>query len=129
MYNTKFCKITHLTERQAILCEWKQFCKNDDYRNPLIYGQELINEHNIDTWITDTTNGFESAEADTKWLLEEFVPQIIASSVETIIFIMKKDSPLQSEIEGQVVALSEFFDVRVVEEKIHFYDDLKTRRV
>jgi len=42
---------------------------------------------------------------------------------------MKKDSPLQSEIEGQVVALSEFFDVRVVEKKIHFYDDLKTRRV
>jgi len=116
MYNTKFCKITHLKEHNAILCEWKQFCKNDDYRNPLRYGQELINEHNIDTWITDSTNGFESDEADTKWLLEEFVPEMIDSSVESIVFVMKEDSPLQSEIEGQVVALSEFFEVRVVEE-------------
>ena len=116
MYNTKFCKITHLKEQNSILCEWKQFSKGDDYRNPLRYGLELINKHNITTWITDTTNGFESEEADTKWLLEEFVPSTIESFVEQIIFIMKEDSPLKNEIEGQVEALSEFFEVKIIED-------------
>ena len=118
MYNTKYCKITHLKEEDIILCQWKQFCKGDDYRDPLRYAQEEIKKHNISTWITDTTNGFESEEADTKWLLEEFIAQMIESSIETIIFIMKKDSVLKDEIEGQVQALSEFFEVRIVEQVI-----------
>ena len=46
-----------------------------------------IEKHKIGTWITDTTNGFESEEADTKWLLEEFVPSMISSSIEKILII------------------------------------------
>ena len=114
MYNTKFCKITHLKKENAILCEWKQFCRGDDYRDPLRYAKEEINKHNISTWITDTTKGFESEEADIMWLLEKFMPQMIESSVEKIIFIMKEDSALKSEIEGQIEALSEFFEVKVI---------------
>lgn len=115
MYHTEFCKVTHLKEQNSVLCEWKQFCKGDDYRNPIRYGLELINEYNINTWITDTTNGFESKEADTKWLLEEFIPLMIGSSVKKIIFIIKNDSPLIDEIAGQVEPLNEFFEVNLVE--------------
>ena len=32
----------------------------------------MIKEYNISTWVTDTINGFENEEADTKWLLEEY---------------------------------------------------------
>ena len=113
MYNTKFCQITYLNEKNSILCEWKQFCKGDDYRNPFRYGLELINKHSITTWITDTTNGFENEEADTVWLLEEFMPLMIESSVETIVFVMKEDSPLKNEIEGQIEVLLEFFEVKI----------------
>jgi len=114
-YNTPYCQIQHLKTQNALLCTWKQFCKGDDYRNPLRYALEEINKHHINTWITDTTHGFESEEADTKWLLEEFVPQAIESSIEKIVFIIAKDSPLQDEIEGQAVALREFFEVELVE--------------
>ena len=116
MYNTKFCKITHLKKENAILCKWKQFCNGDDYRNPLRYAQEEINKHNITTWITDTTNGFESEDTDTQWLLEEFMPSMIESSIEKIIFIIANDSPLMEEIRGQEVALSEYFEVLLVED-------------
>ena len=116
MYNTKYCKIIHLKKENAILCEWKQFCKGDDYRDPLRYAHEEINKHNISTWITDTTNGFESEEADTKWLLEEFMPTMIGSSVKKIIFIIASDSPLIAEIKGQKMALSEYFEVVLVED-------------
>lgn len=116
MYNTIYCQIQHLKTKNAILCKWKQFCKGDDYRNPLRYALKEINKHNISTWITDTTNGFESEEADTKWLLEEFISQAIESSIEKIVFIIANDSPLQDEIEGQAVALREFFEVELVEQ-------------
>jgi len=116
MYNTIYCQIQHLKTQNTILCKWKQFCKGDDYRNPLRYALEEINKHHIITWITDTTHGFESEEADTKWLLEKFVPQAIESSIEKIIFIIANDSPLKDEIEGQAMALREFFEVELVED-------------
>ena len=115
MYETKYCKVEYQKNKNAIFCEWKQFCKGDEYRNPLRYGAELIEKYKPTTWITDTTNGFESEEADTKWLLEEFVPKMIESSIEKIIFVIKSDSPLMGEILGQKKALGEFFEVLLLE--------------
>ena len=115
MYNTQYCQIQHLKAKNAILCQWKQLCKGDDYRDPLRYATQEIEKHQITTWITDTTNGFESEEADTKWLLEEFVQSMIISSIEKVIFIIANDSPLMEEIKGQEVALSQFFEVELVE--------------
>ena len=115
MYNSKYCQLSHLKEQNAILCEWKAFCKGDDYRNPLKFATKEIEKHKIGTWITDTTNGFESEEADTQWLLEEFVPSMISSSIEKVVFIIANDSPLLEEIKAQEVALSEFFEVELVE--------------
>jgi len=115
MHNTPYCNIQHLKSQNAILCKWKQFCKGDDYRNPLLYAKDEIAKHNISTWITDTTHGFESDEADTKWLLEEFVPIMIESSIEKIIFIIADDSPLMGEIRAQEMALNAFFEVELVD--------------
>ena len=115
MYNTKYCKVKYIKAQNAILCQWKQFCKGDDYREPLKFATHEIEKYQITTWITDTTNGFESDEADTKWLLEEFVPSMISSSIEKVVFIIADDSPLMEEIKAQEVALSEFFKVELVE--------------
>ena len=116
MYNTKYCQLKYLQEKNAILCKWKQFCKGDDYRDPLKFAAQEIKKYQISTWITDTTNGFESEATDTQWLLEEFVPSMINSSIEKVIFIIADDSPLMDEIKGQEVALNEFFEVELVED-------------
>jgi len=83
---------------------------------PFCYGLELIKKHNITTWITDTTNGFENEEADTVWLLQEILPQFIESSLEKIVFIIAEESPLMGEILGQKEALGAFFEVELLEE-------------
>jgi hypothetical protein len=115
MYNTQYCKIVYQKEKNAIFCQWELFCKGDDYRNPLRYGAELIVKYQPKIWITDTTNGFESDKADTKWLLEEFIPKMIESSIEKIIFIIRNDSPLMDEILAQKEALGKFFEVERLE--------------
>ncbi len=115
IYNTPYCQLKHLKAQNAILCQWKQFCRGDDYREPLKFATQEIEKYQITTWITDTTNGFESEEADTKWLLNEFVPSMISSSIEKVVFIIANDSPLIHEIKAQEVALSLFFEVELVE--------------
>ena len=115
MYDTSYCKVIYLQEKNAIFCQLKQFCKGDDYRDPFRYGAKLIDKHHPKTWITDTTNGFENEKEDTVWLLEEFVPQMIESSIEKIIFIIKNNSPLMDEIVGQKEALKAFFEVELIE--------------
>lgn len=114
MFESDFCNVTYTIDQNAILCRWKKFCSGDDYREPLKYGLELIFKHNASTWITDTTNGFESEADDTRWLVEDFLPQTIGSSIKNIVFIMRDDSPLRDEIEGQAAALKEYFDVEIV---------------
>ena len=115
IYTTPYCQLKHLKEKNAILCKWKQFCEGDDYRKPLKFAVKEIEKYKITTWITDTTNGFESTEVDTKWLLEEFVPSIISSSIKKVVFIIANDSPLLEEIKAQEVALEKFFEVELVE--------------
>ncbi len=118
MFESSFCKVSYLEKQNAILCEWKKFCKNQDYQNPLEYGLELLNQYSATTWITDTTNGFENDEADSKWLIEEFIPKTIDSTCKNIIFIMRDDSPLKEEILFQKEALSKFFNVEIAENLI-----------
>jgi hypothetical protein len=115
MYETQYFKVNYLENENAILCEPKQFAKGNDYRSPFRYGAELIEKYKPTTWITDTTHGFKNEEADTVWLLEEFIPKLIESSIEKIIFIIKNDSPLMDEILGQKKTLDLFFEVELVE--------------
>jgi len=115
MFETKFCNIKYLEKHNAVFCQWKQFCKENDYREPFEYGLKLINVKNATIWITDTTNGFENESEDTQWLLETFIPKTTESSCDAIVFIIKEDSPLKDEIDGQTKALSQYFTVRQIE--------------
>jgi hypothetical protein len=108
---TKFCKVTYLEKQNAVLCEWQQFCKGNDYRQPLEFGLNLLLKTGATTWITDTTNGFENESEDTQWLLEEFLPKVLQTNCKKIVFIMEQNSPLQAEIDAQAVALGEYFEV------------------
>ena len=115
LMETEFCKIEHIKDLDAVLCSWKKYCSNDDYRNPLKYGLELINQTNATTWIADTTNGFEGTKEDSQWLATEFGPQAINSTCKTIVFIIKENSPLKNEIELHSQILKQFFEVKIVD--------------
>ena len=122
MFESEFCKIEYIEKYNAVLCQWKKFCKSDDYKNPFEFGLKLIKEKNVTVWITDTTNGFENEPEDTQWLLKNFIPKTIDSSCDTIIFIIKNNSQLKNEIDEQTKALSQYFNVKQIEslDKINF---------
>jgi isopenicillin N synthase-like dioxygenase len=115
MYESEFCKVEYLQNINAVLCTWKKYCEFNDYREPLQYGLKLINQNNATTWITDTSNGFESTTEDNQWLAIKFSPQAIDSTCKKVIFIIKNDSPLKNEIELHSQLLKQFFEVELVE--------------
>ena len=116
MFESEFCKVEYLQNINAVLCTWKKYCEFNDYREPLQYGLKLINQNNATTWITDTSNGFESTPEDNEWLATKFSPQAINSTCEKVVFIIKNDSPLKNEIELQEQLLKQFFEVELAEE-------------
>ena len=104
MYESKFCKVAYLQDINAVLCSWKEYCEFNDYREPLQYGLKFINENNATTWITDTTNGFQSTSEDNQWLATEFSPQAINSTCKKVVFIIKKYTPVsESPLSGRTV--------------------------
>ncbi len=115
MFESEFCKVEYLQNINAVLCTWKKYCEFNNYREPLQYGLKLINQNNATTWITDTSNGFESTPEDNQWLATEFSPQTINSTCKKVIFIIKNDSPLKNEIELHSQLLKQFFEVELVE--------------
>jgi len=115
MFESEFCKVEYLQNINAVLCTWKKYCEFNDYREPLQNGLKLINKHSATTWITDTSNGFESTSEDNQWLATEFSPQAINSTCKKVVFIIKSDSPLKNEIESQSQLLKQFFEIELVE--------------
>ena len=116
MYKTNFCKVEYVQDLNAVLCSWKQYCESHDYREPLEYGLTLIHKHKATTWITDTTYGFTSTQADNQWLATEFTPLAVQSSCKNIVFIIANSSPLKEEITLHAQMLKPFFNVQLIEE-------------
>jgi hypothetical protein len=115
LFSSEFCNVEYLENHNAIFCQWKKFCTLDNYRKPFEIGLELIREKSVTTWVTDTTNGFENELEDTEWLLGNFLPKIVETSCNQIVFVIQKESPLKHEIDEQTKVLSQYFNVQQIE--------------
>jgi len=114
MYNSKYCEVLYIENKNAVLCKWKAYCKARDYQEPLEYGLELAIQNNASIWITDATNGFKSEMEDNMWLATVFSPRAISSTIKTIVFIIQENSELYDEIQLHSNLLKQFFEVKIV---------------
>ena len=111
MYSSKFCDVVYDDERNLVLVTWKEMCRDDEYRNPLLYALEIMQKHPGCSYCADTRSGFENEEADTQWLFDVFLPQAAETSCKKTFFIIDRDHSLKEELEGQAVELRKLFDV------------------
>ena len=111
MYRSEFCDIDYNKELNIVLTTWKKFCCKDDYRNPLLYSLEIMQENNDCQYVADTRTGFENDPADTQWLLDVFLLQAAKTSCKMIFFIIDKDNKLKDELESQSAELKKLFEV------------------
>ena len=111
MYRSEFIDVTYLEDLNVVFVKWKKFCRQDDYRKPLLYATEIMRSHANCHYVVDTRDGFENEDADTQWVFNVFLPQTAQTTCKAIFFIIDNDNLLKEELEGQSVELRKRFDV------------------
>jgi hypothetical protein len=111
MYRSDFCDVTYLEDYNVVFVKWKKFCRQDNYRNPLLNAIDIMRNNENCHYVADTRDGFENEEADTHWIFDVFLPQAALTTCKAIFFIINNDNKLKEELEGQSVELKKKFDV------------------
>ena len=111
MYRSEFSDVTYLDDLNVVFVKWKKFCRQDDYRNPLLFALDVMRSHNNCHYVADTRNGFENEDSDTQWLFDVFLPLTKTTTCRAFFFIIDNDNKLKEELEGQAVELKKSFDV------------------
>ena len=112
MYRSEFSDVDYLEELNVVFVKWKKFCRQDDYRNTLLYAIEVMKSHNNCHYVADTRDGFENEESDTQWVFDVFLTRTAnESSCKAIFFIIDNDNSLKEELEGQSSELRKHFNV------------------
>jgi hypothetical protein len=111
MYRSEFCDVDYNKEMNIVLVTWKKFCRQNDYRTPLLHALEIMTENDGCQYVADTRHGFENEKADTQWIFDVFLPQAAKTTCKAIFFIISKDNRLKEELEGQSTELGKLFNV------------------
>ncbi len=111
MFQSEFCNVNYLPDINVVFVEWKEFCCDKDYREPLLHAIDIMKTHANCHYVADTRNGFENEEADTQWVFNEFIPLAASAGCKYIFFIIQPDNRLKEELEGQSVELKKHFEV------------------
>jgi len=111
MYTSDFCDVHYDEDCNVVFVKWKKFCRAEDYRAPLRYAIDIMDNHDNCHYVADTRDGFENEPEDTQWIFEHFIPQAYSAGCRHIFFIIDQNNSLKEELEGQSVELSEYFTV------------------
>ena len=111
MYLSEFSDVHYNADLNIVFVKWKKFCRGDDYRNPLLCALDIMKTHDGCNYVADTRDGFGNDPADTRWLLDIFLPQAALTTCKKIFFIINEDNTLKEELEGQSAELGKMFSV------------------
>lgn len=111
MYNSEYCDVRYNSELNIVFVKWKKFCRQEDYRKPLLYAIDIMKNHKGCHYVADTRDGFENEEPDTQWVFDVFLPQTALTTCKAIFFIIGQDNLLKEELEGQSSEIGKKFDV------------------
>jgi len=111
MYRSEFSDVDYLEDLNVVFVKWKKFCRQDDYRNTLIYAIDIMKNNTNCHYVADTRDGFECEEADTQWVFDVFLPQTALTTCKAIFFIIDNDNKLKEELEGHSSELGKKFNV------------------
>ena len=100
MYLSEYCDVNYDENYHVVFVKWKKFCCKDDYRKPLEYALQIINEHKCN-YVADTRTGFENIPEDTKWVADYFMPKAVEYGCQYIYFIIDENNSLKEELKGQ----------------------------
>lgn len=113
-FNSEFCNVKYMAENNIVLLTWKKFCSYDNYRNPTLFGLELLKKHQNSNLIIDARNGFEDEKADVEWGFSVLLPAMGKTDCEIVVFIMQEVNEIEAEMDMWTKEFLKYFKVKKV---------------
>ena len=111
MYKSEYSEVSYLKDLNVAFVKWKKFCRQDDYRNPLLYALDIMRNHNDCHYAADTRDGFENEPDDIQWVSDIFLTQAALTTCKAIFFIINNDNNLKEELEKHSAELRKKFNI------------------
>lgn len=77
----------------------EKFCRLEDYRRPVHFELELLQEHPGCFLVIAARNGFEDDPADVEWGFSFLLPEMAEASCQGVAFLMAEVSAIEEEKE------------------------------
>lgn len=118
-FDSAFCHVTYLSEDNVVFLTWKKFCRLQDYREPTMFAAQLLRKYVNSNFIIDARNGFEDDKEDVEWGFSYLLPEMAKSDCEICVFIVKKVSLIDEEIDLWTKEFLRYFIVK----QVHSYEE------
>jgi len=57
MYRSEFSDVAYPEDLNVVFFKWEKFCRQDDYRNPLLYAINIMKHQVSCHYVADTRDG------------------------------------------------------------------------
>ena len=91
-------------QRSLITTTWKGYVPSPDYRAILLQVLDLIKEHQLRLWMSDSTRMGVILRSDEKWSIEVFTPMLIHAGLRRVAVVRSADFFSQTASERMVGA-------------------------
>ena len=125
-FDSEFCNVRYLEEKQIVFLTWKKFCSYEDYREPTMFALQLLKKYPNSNFVVDARNGFEDEEEDVEWGFNVLLPAMSNTDCKIVVFILDKVNEIEEEMDMWTKEFMKYFKVNKVEtfnEAVDFIDE------
>lgn len=111
-FDSEYCNVKYLSDKNAVLLTWKKFVCFDNYRKPTRFALELLKEYSADNFIIDARDGFEDEKADVEWGFSWLLPEMAKTACKTVTVVMNEvHDDIEEEMDMWTAEFSKYFKV------------------
>lgn len=90
-YESEFVRISIDEAEHLGIAEWNGFLSSTNFRDSALRCMDAIERFNLKFWLGDNRKMKAIRQADQQWMLEEFVPRLLASPLRRMATLVSED--------------------------------------
>ncbi len=110
-FDSEFCTVQYVPEKNFVLLRWKKACSFDNYRNPHMIVLDLLAKHPDSNYMVDARNGFEDEKEDVEWGFSYMIPTMAKTDCKKVVFIMHEKNDIEGEMDMWSNEFRKYFEV------------------
>lgn len=100
LHETEHAKIEYDESHDAIIINWKRTAENEDFRQVLNDGLDLVREHDATHWLADLREMGTVAPDDQEWTNEQWFPEATQTGLTKMAVVQSERQVQQMSVEN-----------------------------